>query len=83
MSLLDLERLARELGAAARRIIPKNTGFAVLVFDFGGKGHMTYVSNAQRADMIVALREQIAHLETGVVAPAGQPNHPANKPGQS
>lgn len=83
MSLLDLERLARELGAAARRIIPKGTGFAVMVFDFGGRGHMTYVSNAQREDMITALREQITHLETGAVAPPGQPNHSANRPGQA
>lgn len=85
--LLRMEQAAREVarqvGDIAKRECPPGVGFAVLLFTFGGGGHMTYVSNAQRADMILALREQLAHLETGAIAPAGQVNHPANKPGRA
>lgn len=42
-------------------------GFALLLFDFGGKGHLTYISNAQRDDMVEALREFIRKHEGGIV----------------
>jgi hypothetical protein len=58
------------------------TGFALFLFDMGEGGHMTYVSNAKREDMIKAIKETLVHLEHGVTAPHGQPNHPANNPGK-
>lgn len=43
----------------------KPFGFALLVFPFGDKpkGRMNYISNAQRADMLIAMKEFIARSE--------------------
>jgi hypothetical protein len=41
----------------------KRTGFVVLMFDFGDNSRMNYISNAQREDMLPALRELLAHFE--------------------
>ncbi|ELT47057.1 hypothetical protein [Brucella intermedia] len=51
---------------------PKH-GFAILIFDFDKpeKGRMNWISNAQREDMIVALKEMAAQLE-GRIAPGGK-----------
>lgn len=38
-------------------------GFALLVFDFGPDGTMNYLSNAQRDDMLAAMKEFIATHE--------------------
>lgn len=40
-------------------------GFAVLIFEFGKAeaGRMNWISNGERADMIVALKETVAQLE--------------------
>ena len=63
-----LEGLAREIGhtiAIAIDDMPKSVdtkrgiGFALLLFDFGGKGNLAWISNAQRPDMIKALGEFI------------------------
>lgn len=50
---------------------PKRVGFAVFVFPFGETkdGRVNYVSNASRADMLVAVREWLARAE-GRVQPA-------------
>jgi len=42
-----------------------NYGFALLVFDFDKieGGHMNWISNARREEMVSALREQAAYLE--------------------
>lgn len=41
----------------------KGTGFCLLVFGFNAPGISNYVSNANRADMIKALRETADRLE--------------------
>lgn len=38
-------------------------GFCLLVFDFGEGGNMNYMSNANREDMVTAMKECIAALE--------------------
>lgn len=38
-------------------------GIALMVFDFGEKGRMNYISNASREDMLIALKEFIAKHE--------------------
>jgi hypothetical protein len=45
-------------------------GFGVLIFEFGKieRGRMNWISNAERADMIVALKEMVAQLEGRVQA---------------
>lgn len=79
--LVGLEGDARLLGKFIKQAIPEGAGFALLLFEFEGDA-MTWVSNANRADMVIALKELIVRLETGTTAPHGQPFHPANRPGK-
>ncbi len=55
--------------AAALDKILGGKGFALLVFDFDkiGKSHINYVSNAEREDMIVVIKELSAQWEGRVV----------------
>jgi hypothetical protein len=47
-----------DLGAA------KKTGFVVMVFPFNNNsGRCNYISNADRADVVTLLREQLAYFE--------------------
>jgi len=41
----------------------RKTGFVLLVFDFGDKGRANYISNANRADVVTLLKEQLARFE--------------------
>lgn len=42
----------------------RKVGFCLLVFDFGeGPGRANYISNAQRADVVTLLKEQLARFE--------------------
>lgn len=43
----------------------RTTGFVLMVFAFGDVkgGRMNYISNANRKDIITALREQLAYFE--------------------
>ncbi|MGJ0510225.1 MAG: hypothetical protein ACR652_24525 [Methylocystis sp.] len=43
------------------KLFPPQTGVCVFVFDFGQGGGMSYISNAERADVINALQEWIRH----------------------
>jgi len=60
---LALERFCTDVGRAIAKAMPAEAGFALLVFDYGPRGSMTYTSSAQRSDMIKALRELISRLE--------------------
>ncbi len=44
---------------------PKQFGFALFIFEFGKTegGRVNYVSNADRPDMLVAVREWLARAE--------------------
>jgi len=71
-----LEAASREIAAlivpALERMFGTRVGFALLVFDFGAKGHMAYLSNSQREDMISLVKEWLALLEGGLSTdPAG------------
>jgi hypothetical protein len=48
---------------------PKKYGFALLVFEFGktDNGMVDYVSNAERNDMITAMKEWVARAEGRVI----------------
>lgn len=66
----DIERTCAEIGRVIGAAIDakhgtKQLGFALLMFDFGSEGTMTYVSNAERADMVKALYECAATLLAG------------------
>lgn len=67
---IELEQCAQALGRVIGRVIKgkdggfniKGAGFALLLFDFGNKCDLTYVSNAHRGDMIKVLDEFRVHL---------------------
>lgn len=63
MERTELEATARAIGRTIKDGLPEGVGFAVLVFDLGSGGTMTYLSNAQRDDMVRALRELIGRLD--------------------
>jgi len=66
--LADMEATARGLGSILGGAIEAKhgkgeVGFCLMLFSFGEGGWSTYVSNAQRPDMVNALREFIRKLE--------------------
>lgn len=74
----EIRRLFPEAERSAQRIaqlighgLPEGYGFALLVFSFGEKGYLTWVSNAERADMIATLREAITMLDGKKDSPPG------------
>ena len=73
-SLLDeaLQALASTLDEYLAVAAGRKIGFALLTFDFGDDGpkYGGYISNAQRPDMIKALREAADVLEAGQDIPA-------------
>lgn len=56
---------SRVIGRELQKVLPREAGvgFAVLVFDFGGRGNLAYVSNAERSSMLQAMREFIGKAE--------------------
>lgn len=55
----------------------REVGFALLVFSFGEGGFLNYVSNAQREDMLCAMKEFIARAEGRHIEESSTP-----KPGE-
>lgn len=60
---LALERKGAEIGKLLAAQLPPGHGFALLLFNFGEKGYLAYFSNAERADMVKAMREWIEREE--------------------
>lgn len=71
MPMLQTEEFLRGMARAMDQMLngqqpaAKATGFVLLVFPFGGPegARVNYVSNADRRDMIAALKEITARLE--------------------
>lgn len=55
----DLNNIARQVAPIVADQLPVGVGFALMVFDFGDKGSFAWISNADRDDMLLALREFI------------------------
>lgn len=58
--------IGRMIGAAVgdtSRHVGRHLGYAFLMFDFGAKGSLAYVSNANRDDMIRLLTEAVQKLK--------------------
>jgi hypothetical protein len=70
--LADMERRVAPILDHIKAHTPAGTGFAVLLFRFDGH-EATYGSNAQRADMIQALRECADRLEQRMDKPIIKP----------
>lgn len=73
--MTDTKKMMQSMASALDDVLnekgkPKKNGFVLLVFPFDGpEGQRTnYVSNGQRQDIIVALKEIVARFE-------GQPHH--------
>jgi len=59
---VSLEDEVRILGRALKRTLRPDLGFAVLLFDFGPKGHVAYLSNADRESLAVVLEAMAVRL---------------------
>ena len=76
--LHERERLLRKAIRRLERMFPEHTGLVLLAFDTHGvgdpkrTGHMSYIGNVTRAQMIPALRDQADRLELGTDDTAGR-----------
>jgi hypothetical protein len=64
----DVRERLQEVACTIASMLPAFTGFALLCFDFNlkpGQGRLEYVSNAQRPDIVRAMKEWIAKTEAG------------------
>jgi hypothetical protein len=70
--LRQMEGSARSIGETLGRVVKKftdqNVGFALFVFSFDGP-EATYISNADRADMLKMLKEFVERFEEGEPMP--------------
>lgn len=53
----EIEGVLRTLGKTIDDALPDGFGFALLLYEFGDKGGMFYISNGQRSQMIEAMAE--------------------------
>ena len=58
-----MKEIATSLDEAIENSIGKNMGFILIIFKFGKPGLTNYISNAQRKDIIIGLRESADVLE--------------------
>ena len=65
----DIRERLIDAANAVRVVMPPFTGFALFFFDFGDKPgrRLEYISNAQRPDVLRALKEFIAKQESADV----------------
>jgi GH25 family lysozyme M1 (1,4-beta-N-acetylmuramidase) len=59
MSKIAMQQMAEKI----IKMLPKDFGFTITVFPFNNPGVSNYISNANRSDMIKALRETADRLE--------------------
>lgn len=59
----DVREAANTFASVIDSMLPAGKGFALLIFDFGENGHMNWISNAEREDMIKAMKEFVARHE--------------------
>jgi hypothetical protein len=59
----NLARAIDEMFNGELRGKDRKTGFVMIVFEFGDTGRANYISNAERADVVTLLKEQIARFE--------------------
>lgn len=61
-----LEQVNRMIADHIVSLLPDGVGFALFLFHFGDdEGFLSYVSNAQREDMIRVLEEQLERFKAG------------------
>lgn len=55
----QIEVKLKEIGKIIKSVLPKGWGFSLMIFNYGDKGNMFYISSANRQDMIEAMKEFI------------------------
>jgi hypothetical protein len=63
MRHFEVEAALREIGELIKKKTPAGFGFSLLMFQYGEGGAMFYLSSAERADMIKAMKEFIQKNE--------------------
>ncbi len=61
--LADLEAQAASIGRVIKEQLPPGVGMTLFIFTLGEGGWMTFVSSAERADVVESLREFISRAE--------------------
>lgn len=56
----EVAEAMRATGRAIKASLPPTHGFALLVFNYGEGGHMSYMSSGNRQDVVKAMREFLA-----------------------
>lgn len=56
---LDIQTKLKELAAFIKDDLPEGWGFTLLLFSYGEKGSLFYISSAERADVLNVMREFI------------------------
>lgn len=59
----EVEKALKDIGHTLAEQMPEGYGFSLLIFSYGEGGSMFYMSNAQRPDMIKAMKEFINREE--------------------
>jgi hypothetical protein len=59
----QLEARAVNISTALKQSLPKNVGFALVLFDFGVEGSLAYTGTGDRTDTITMLETLLEHLK--------------------
>lgn len=59
----EVEKQLKEIGRGIAKSLPDGFGFTLFIFSFGEGGSTFYLSNAERGDMLAAMREFMERQE--------------------
>lgn len=57
----------------AKKLVPKDLGVTILIFDYGEGGRLSYASSAMREDMLNTMKEFIKKHDNSEVFQSHQP----------
>ncbi len=55
----EIQAKMKDIGKMISSALPKGWGFSLMIFNYGDKGNMFYISSGKREDMIEAMKEFI------------------------
>lgn len=56
----NIKKKLNDIGGIIGESLPEGWGFGLLIFQFGAKGTMAWITNGGREDMILAMKDFIA-----------------------
>ena len=59
IEIAKIQILLKEIGGILKGAMPEGYGFTLLIYSYGKKGSLFYMSSAERADMIKTMQEFI------------------------